>query len=250
MQARQLSMKTDTVSDTLNVSLEEDERLARRLQTDLEGRVSGQAREEKAQGTTLGGDSVFEWEPDADVKENSGDGISVKGSATSTPDVVVRPRGSAHDAEWSVVSSQPYPSLFGGGGTAPVSESASATISSNVKCGSCGQKGHNRCFERCPNYYTEKEKKRRDAMEEAHRRRAEERAREAEERQREEQRALARLAVTCNVLQQNKEQMMQQIAAATQECATQFQSQLDDIDRLINSQQPKLKTTPARQRKQ
>ena len=42
------------------------------------------------------------------------------------------------------------------------SDTGSSAIVSNVKCGSCGQKGHNRRFERCPNYYTEKEKNRRD----------------------------------------------------------------------------------------
>ncbi|XP_070207076.1 uro-adherence factor A-like isoform X2 [Littorina saxatilis] len=126
-------------------------------------------------------------------------------------------------------------------------DAVSTEVASNVRCGSCGQKGHNRRFEHCANYYSEKEMTRRQALEEAQRRRAEERARETEERQREEQRALQRLTTTRDGLQRNKEEMMQQIALATQQCATQFQTQLDDIDRLVKSKERKVKAYDARQ---
>nr|KAG5691527.1 hypothetical protein BaRGS_017740 [Batillaria attramentaria] len=119
----------------------------------------------------------------------------------------------------------------------------------NVTCGNCGQKGHNRTFVRCPNYFSAEEQARRDAKAAEQRRRAEERAREAEERLREEERALQRLVDTRQRLQQNKEQMMAQIAAATQQCASQFQQQLDQLDHLQHTKERKVNAQKKRQQK-
>ena len=57
-------------------------------------------------------------------------------------------------------------------------------------------------------------------------------------------------AETRERLQQKKDLMMRQIAQTTQECASQFQSQLDNIDQLMNTEERKIKGYRARQNRQ